>query len=1060
MALCLKHSFIVNFKDSSSILDASRGTGLFQAQTVDVYIFICFPNSGLLLKKRHYDIYHKKKFFNCVKCTHICKLMCTLYTYNKRLHNRLMPSMRIICCIVCFMLAVSGNAQLLSWSPSFITDTTSTVTITCDATQGNQGLNNYATTSDVYVHIGLITSSSTSSGNWLHVPTFSAWATTNAQIHTTYLGNNKWQYVITGGLRTFFSVTDANEKIQKIAILFRNGTGSTKQANTDASDMYIPVYAATNLSVRLDAPIRQPLYIPALVPITKTTGDNISITANANQNANLTLFYNGTQLTTASSAQTITSTATVTTGTQTIIANATVGSTTVADTATFFVSSTTNIAALPTGVVDGINYESGDTSAVLVLYAPKKLKIVVVGDFNNWTQSNAYQMNLTPDSLRFWIRIGGLTAGTEYAYQYVIDGSLTVADYNAEKILDKSNDPSIPSTNYPSLKAFPAKATGNIVSVLQTAKPAYTWQANSYVRPDKRNLIIYELLVRDFTAAQNYQTLKDTLTYLKRLGINTIELMPVNEFEGNNSWGYNPNFYFAPDKYYGTETALRQFIDACHQQGMAVVMDMVMNHSFGSSPMVQMYWDGTKGVPALNSPWFNQYATHDFNVGYQFNHLSQATIDFRNRVITHWLTKYKVDGFRWDLAKGFTQKRTCDSLGNNCNDAAMANYDTARVATWKNIYDKIQSVSSNAYCILEMFADNSEETVEANYGMLVWGNLNYNYNQASMGFAASSDLSWGVYTNRNWSQPNLVTYQESHDEERLMYKNLQYGNSSGSYTVKDLATALKRNAMAASIFAMIPGPKMIWQFGELGYDYSINTCVNGTINNSCRLDIKPVTWNYYTDANRKALYDVYSKLFKLRNTSNYAATFTTGAISYDLASTFKSLKITSDSLNIVVVGNFDVVAQTGTVAFPTAGTWYSYLTGSIITATGAAQSITLQPGEYYVYTNRNANGSLATAVANVTDDANGLKLFIAPNPVNVSTTIEYNLPESGNASLIVLDMNGKKLGTIDNGFKVKGKQTVLLNSNGFNSTQLSNGLYLLQLQLNGKRTTEKMIITK
>jgi len=497
--------------------------------------------------------------------------------------------MRIICCIVCFLLAVSGKAQLLSWSPTFITDTSSTVTIICDASQGNQGLNNYATTSDVYVHIGLITSSSTSSSNWLHVPTFSAWGTTNAQIHTTYLGNNKWQYVITGGLRTFFGVTDATEKIQNIAILFRSGSGSLKQANADGSDMYIPVYSSTGLAVRLDAPVRQPLYIPALVPLTKKVGDNISITANSNQNAAITLFYNGTQINTASGVQTLSSNATVTVGTQTIIANATVGSTTVADTSTFYVSASTVFAPLPAGVVDGINYESGDTSVVLVLYAPHKSQIVVMGDFNNWTQSVGYQMNETLDSLRYWIRITGLKAGVEYAYQYAIDGSLTLADYNAEKILDKANDPGIPSATYPNLKSFPSGAIGNLASVLQTAKPAYNWQVPNFTRPDKRNLSIYELWIGNFTAAQNYQALKDTLTYLKRLGVNTIELMPFNEFEGNISWGYNPNFYFAPDKFYGTETALRQFIDACHQQGMAVVMDMVMNHSFGSSPMVQMY---------------------------------------------------------------------------------------------------------------------------------------------------------------------------------------------------------------------------------------------------------------------------------------------------------------------------------------------------------------------------------------------------------------------------------------------------------------------------------------
>jgi len=801
-----------------------------------------------------------------------------------------------------------------------------------------------------------------------------------------------------------------------------------------------------------------------LAPITKAVNDNVAITANANQNTTITLFYNGTQVgSAATNVQTASATATATVGTQTIVARVTNGTTTASDTATFYVSSSNTFLPLPTGVADGINYETGDTSAILVLYAPKKSQVIVIGDFNDWTQSAKYQMNETPDSLRYWVRITGLTPGVEYAYQYVIDGSLVLADYNTEKVLDKSNDPYIPSATYPNLKSFPAKASGNLVSILQTAKPVYTWQAANYTRPDKRNLVIYELLVRDFVAAQNYQTIKDTLSYLKRLGINAIELMPVNEFEGNDSWGYNPSFYFAPDKYYGTETALKQFIDACHQQGIAVIMDMVMNHSFGSSPMVQMYWDATNNIPAANSPWFNQYATHAYNVGYQFNHQSQATIDFRNRVIKHWLTKYKIDGFRWDLAKGFTQTNTCDATGNNCNVTAWGNYDAGRVATWKNIYDQIQAQSAGAYCILEMFADNSEEKVESDYGMMLWGNLNYNYNQATMGYLTSSDLSYGIYTNRGWAQPNLVTYQESHDEERLMYKNIQFGNVSGSYSIKDLATGLKRNAMAAAFFAPIPGPKMIWQFGELGYDYSINTCSNGTVDASgaCRLTAKPVRWDYYTDANRKALFDVYSKLFALRNNKNYIGTFTTGNITYNLSGLFKTLTVTSDSLNIVVMGNFDVSSQTGTVTFPYAGTWYSYLTGTTRNATGAAESITLAPGEYYVYTNRNANGAVVTAVnAPTTNDLSTMQISITPNPVQSVATVQYTLSESGNVNVSVLNMEGKKLCDVFKGFKTKGIQTVLLNNSTLFSTGRANGVYLLQVEVNGKRKVEKFIVIK
>ena len=561
-------------------------------------------------------------------------------------------------------------------------------------------------------------------------------------------------------------------------------------------------------------------------------------------------------------------------------------------------------------------------------------------------------MNETPDGLRYWITIKGLTSGTEYAYQYRIDDSIQVADYNTEKVLDKNVDPGISSTTYPSLKTFPTQASGTLAGIIQTGKTAYNWQVTNFSKPDKRNLVIYELLVRDFVAAGNWQTLKDTLNYLKKLGVNAIEVMPFNNFEGASSWGYNPNFYFAPDKVYGTETALKQFIDACHQNGMAVIMDMVLNHSFGSSPMVQMYFDNANNRPAANSPWFSQYYTHAYDVGYQFNNVTTATKEFRKRVIAYWLQNYHIDGYRFDLAKGFTPTNTCDATGNNCNVTTWGNYDQQRINIWDTLYSYQQSVSPSSYTILEMFADNSEEQVYSGSGMLTWGNMNNNFNQATMGYSTNWDLSGGIYTNRGFSNPTLVTYQESHDEERLMWKNEQYGNSSGSYNIKDTATGLHRNAMAAAFWALIPGPKMLWQFGELGYDYSINTCIDGiTINNNCRLDPKPIKWNYLQNPNRKTLHDIYSWLLKLRTIPAYLSTFTTGTITYNLSGAFKWMEVYDNSLKIVVIGNFDVVAQTGSVTFPSSGTWTDYLNGAPINATGTPQSFTLQPGEYHVYLN-------------------------------------------------------------------------------------------------------------
>ncbi len=969
--------------------------------------------------------------------------------------------MKFVTLILCVLLTSFCHAQLLSWSPNFIQDNSSSVTITCDATKGNQGLLNYTPTTDVYVHLGAITTASTSPSDWKYAPY--TWATTNALAQCTYLGNNKWSYTINGGLRTYFGMTNASEKILRIAILFRSGNGNKALRNSDGGDMYVPVYD-NGLYARIDTPLRQPFYTPTLETITKNVGDNISIFAKASQSSTMKIFFNGTAIATASAATQVSAAPSITaTGTQTIIAEANNGTSTARDTISFLVSGGTTFAPLPSGVVDGINYESGDTSVTLVLFAPKKTKIFVTGDFNNWTPTTAYQMNETLDSNRFWIRLKGLTPGTEYAYQYVIDASLTVADYNAEKILDPANDQYIPSATYPSLKAYPTGKTTGIVSVLQTAKPAYNWQVTTFTKPSKNNLVIYELLIRDFVAAANWQTLKDTLTYLKRLGVNAIEVMPFNEFEGNLSWGYNPNFYFAPDKYYGTENSIRQFIDQCHLQGIAVIMDMVMNHSMGSSPMAQMYWDATNNIPAANNPWFNQYPTHPFNVGNDFNHSSQATKDFVDRVVTHWLTKYKIDGFRWDLSKGFTQTNSCTNppACNGTNDVAnMGHLDASRIAIWERIYDKMQAVVPSSYCILEHFADNSEQTILANYGMLLWGNENYNFNQATMGYSTGWDFSGGIFTTLGWNNPNLVMYQESHDEERLMNKNELYGNTSGSYNIKDTATGLKRNEMAAAFWAMIPGPKSMWQFGELGYDYSINACQNGTVDatGGCRTDNKAIRWDYYANANRRSLYNVYSKLIQLKLIPNYLTTFTTHNVTYSTSSGFKWMVLNDDSLKVVVMGNFDVTAQSGSVTFPSSGTWYSYLTGATRTATGSAESITLQPGEYYVYTSKNVNATVVTAVAPVNNDLSDMEVNIIPNPANTATTVWYNLPKSGTVNISVMDMAGRKLTNLFNGFKAKGQQSISLNSNGFNTAQLETGIYLLQIQENGQRRTEKFVV--
>lgn len=956
----------------------------------------------------------------------------------------LLGSLAILC---------SAKGQEITPSPQFPQDT-GTLSITVDCSRGNQGLYNYSNTGDVYVHVGVITNLSANSSDWKHVPF--TWGTAKPAAQAIYLGNNKYRYTISG-IRSFFNVP-AGETVLAVAILFRNGSGSQVQRNTDGSDMFVQVYPAGALAGKFLTPPFQPHYVPVPEPIIKSAGDTLPIRFVTNKAAAISLSYNGASAASVTGADSLVTTLHLSAaGSQQIIATATDGTTIIADTLSFFIGGAVNIAPLPAGSREGINYLPGDSSVLLALYAPLKHKIVVVGDFNNWTQSLAYQMNKTPDSNYYWLQINGLTPGKEYAYQYVIDDSLQVADYNTEKVLDKNVDPTIPSATYPGLKSFPSGASGTLASILQTAQPAYSWQVANFQRPDKKNLMIYELWLGDFTSAGNWQGLMDTLSYLKHLGVNAVEIEPICNFEGSVSWGYNPNFYFAPDKVYGTANAVRQFVDACHQQGMAVIMDLVMNHSFGSSPMLQMYWNNALGVPAANNPWFNQYPTHAFNVGYQFNHESPATVSFTRRVIDYWLVNYHFDGFRWDLAKGFTQTKTCDATGNNCNVGAWGAYDAGRVATWDTIYNTMQAASPGSYCILEMFADNSEQQVEANYGMMLWGeDLSGNYTQATMGYSTTSpggatwNLTGSIYSSLGgWNNPGLVVYQESHDDDRLMYNNEQYGNSSAFTNVKDTATGLARNGMATAFWALAPGPKMLTEFGELGFDYSINWCTNGSVDpsGSCRLVPKPVRWDYLLNPARKKLHDTYASLLHLRGSYPGLAT---GQSTYSLSGAAKYLQIKTDSLTVMVVGNFDVATASTSVTFANAGTWYDYLSRDSIAATGAAQSVTMSPGEYHVYVNRNLNGASSshdTTGGGPTPPPNSLGLKIYPDPVvsGGSTFITYQLPIAGASSLVVYSISGRQIGIRDLGNQAAGSYTLQAGQLPVDPSLLPNGYYVLKL---------------
>jgi 1,4-alpha-glucan branching enzyme len=871
--------------------------------------------------------------------------------------------------LVAFIIILSGlvgQAQMIVTDPVFpVIGKPVTIYFHSDLATG--AIKNY--TLPLYAHTGVNLTNGTL---WQGV--VGSWGVNATQPIFEYLGFYTYKLTTTPDIHTFYSLAPT-ASVKQIALVIRAALGSPQTS----PDIFINLFTE-GLNVSFTNPIEE----------NKTVELNASVpvTVNASLSDSILLYKNGELIAKTTSSQELTHTiAADVFGEFTVITKAFAQSTFVADTFSYFVRPAVTQASLPEGIKDGINYVS-DNSVILCLYAPFKSYSFVVGEFNDWKAGSSGYMNQTPDGLRYWLQIDGLTAGKEYAYQYLVDGTLLIGDPYCDKVLDPWNDGWISSTTYPGLKAYPKGQTIGIVSVFQTAQTPYVWKHSDFTPPVKENAVIYELLVRDFIAKHDWKTLTDTLNYFSKLGVSALEIMPFNEFEGNESWGYNPSYYFAPDKYYGPKKDLKAFIDSCHSRGIAVIMDMVLNHSYGQSPLTQLYWNSALSRPAANNPWYNETSPNTaYSWGSDFNHESQETKDFVDRVTAYWMTEYGVDGYRFDFTKGFTNKAGDGSA-----------YDASRIVILKRMADQIWAVNPDAYVILEHFADNSEETILANYGMMIWGNMNYKYNEATMGWneAGKSDLSWVSYKSRGWNTPNLVGYMESHDEERLMYKNLVYGNSSGDYNIKDKATALKRIELAAAFFITIPGPKMIWQFEELGYDTSIN--YKGRIGN------KPILWNYLTENPR--LNPVFSSLIHLKTQE---PAFSTTTYSLNTGTAVKRIDLNHADMDVRIMGNFDVVSQSANPNFSKTGNWYEYFSGETLNVTNVTDPILLEPGEYRIYSTKAlVKPNIPNAIRNHTVSGNQLRLF--PNPVE---NILYLEGKSVTNRVSVTDIQGRIIKTLN-----------------------------------------------
>jgi len=895
----------------------------------------------------------------------------------------------------------------LSWQGGITPDQSQTATLLFDAT----GTPLVGSTGTIYAHTG-VTINGTAWQN-----TVGVWANNTSQPAMVLVSGNQYKLVFNPSIKSFYGNPAGN--ITNINLVVRHASGSPKTV-----DLLIDVEA---FDINLTAPLQN--------STTFWTSGNVEVQAQTFAGTAGFVLRNPNKLVLDSVASASTFNISIDNPVYgQYILKSTKGLISIEKKFNIYPQGLAVSAALPTNLKDGINYNANDASkATLVLNAPGKDFVFVAGNFNNWNPGSSYAMKKDAVSGMFWLEISGLVSGNWYAFQYWVcentpaTGSPKVvrtADPFSTLVLSQFDDAEVITLNtFPGLPEYKniAPRQEREVSVIQTGPNAY-WHYNwtSTTKPNatlnRKDLVIYELLIRDFDANRTYQNLIDRFNYFKGLKINAIQLMPIMEFEGNMSWGYNPTFHLATDKRYGPPAKLKEFIDLCHQNGIAVILDLALNHVFEPSPLHRMWMldannDGRADGISPDNPYCNVVPRHTLNVGADLNHFREPdnlTNTYVIRTIEQWINDFKIDGFRWDLTQGFTN--ACSENDGNCT---LGNQPD-RLTKLKWYADKQWEIDPNFYVIFEHWAfgeinelNNYRLTENTPKGIQCWRRGDDQYANILKGNYAN------LSTISDASNYRIQGNMESHDEERVIYKAI----TEAGQTLGNLNKTLDRMPALGSVFFLVPGPKMIWHFAELGCNMSVNTCTNGLVGD-CRLSTKPQpqwTQNWLGIANRGKIYEDWSKMIELRTKADL---FKTGQFSFNLDVTGRprldvwTSTTGSTSLSYVMVHtNFSNDAATFPSFFPYTGTWYNMLDNSPLTVIATNQNITLPAdGGYVIYGNQpNTLVSVDQLFSSIPGDE--LRLVCANPILNQKSVVHFKANNANDLRFTLYSINGKALFT-------------------------------------------------
>jgi len=495
--------------------------------------------------------------------------------------------------------------------------------------------------------------------------------------------------------------------------------------------------------------------------------------------------------------------------------------------------------------------------------------VALVGSFNGW---NADADVLAQVADGFWAVEKRLNPGTHY-YQYLVDG-VKICDPYAREVLWPQGGISNPD---------PPQA------VLKIGGTPYQWRSDGWQRPAFRDLIIYETHVADFTPEGTFAAMAAKLDYIKDLGVNAIEMMPVTEDTFDKEWGYQPTYFFAVNHDYGTADDLKRLIDEAHTRRLAVILDIVLAHTSPAHSFNKLY-------KFEESPWYGRGigGTNEFGLP-TFDHHKEPVRAFCRDVQAYWFKEFQADGIRYDYA---------------INIGIDGQYGMPYLGK------EARTVRSDAYLIGEYVPEDPKAVGLTEFNANWHGRFSY----AMKAFLLQKEMNkydWNQFdeavrvfdpAREGYSAAShMVNYVESHDEFRLLYELRTAGI--------ERTDARYRASLAGTLLMTAPGVPMLYhgqEFGEIAH--------------LSRNERVPLRWELLSTLGGKGLFSHYLKVIALRNQHPGLR-----AEGYALVAVHKDEKWVvfrrwnEEGDEILVAANVSEHPHNVTIPFPRKGAWHDVI---------------------------------------------------------------------------------------------------------------------------------------